>query len=276
MKDSPYDQITPSAEYMAYYRGLTDIPYAREISELIGAEKTARVIFKEAFDDSLYLAVVAEARYKRINAHIQPYKNILEVAVGRSPRGLEFTADPSVHYVATDLPQSLEAYRVVVEQIVERYALQRPNLHMQAAHALIFSELRDAAALLPEGPIAIISEGMLSYFTREEQKIFLDTVRWILEKRGGALFTTDVLVYPTVRPASAVFQHSTTLTGRDMRQAAFQSYADAQAFVRGAGYSEELSFEYIDTFSIHSLGLEENFRAKRASRHPLWVLTPLS
>jgi hypothetical protein len=170
--DYKHDKITPTADLISYFRIFSDTPYTKEIAEMTDAKKTAEDILGEHFKDSLYLAVMSEARYKRIDIHAREYRNILEVAIGRSPRGLIFTENQKVYYVATDLPESLKQYQTIMQELMKRHTLHRPNLHFMPANALHLDELNVAAHVLPNGPMAIISEGFMVYLPKEEKKIW--------------------------------------------------------------------------------------------------------
>ena len=137
---------------------------------------------------------MSEARYKKINFCLADFKNILEVAVGRSPRDLIFTENQSINYVATDLPESLTTHKMIISKLIKRHKLKRSNLHFFIADALNYDELKKAETLLHTGKIAIISEGFLAYLSFEENKKFLENVYKLLEKNSGILETSDIII----------------------------------------------------------------------------------
>jgi O-methyltransferase involved in polyketide biosynthesis len=105
-----YEKISPTAKLVAYLRRSTDIPFAKEIAEENGAQKTFRELAGRSSESLARFAAFWEARYKVTDRIIvqRGMTQILEVAAGLSPRGLAMTENPDVVYVVTDLPQVLE------------------------------------------------------------------------------------------------------------------------------------------------------------------------
>ncbi len=259
---------------MCYFRGFSDIPYGRELSELAHAKEQARSILGQAFDDAHYLAVTAEARFKKINACVKNFKNYLEVASGLSPRGLLFTEDASVNFLATDLPNVSEQRAAIVSTVIETHNLTRPHLGFIGVNALKMSDMLRASALLPPGPIAIISEGFMIYLTKSEKARFLEIVGAILRQRHGALITSDVLISDPHHPIqSPALQAIARATGRDMRELGFNNHGEAREFFSSLSLYAEVLSPLVEVSTIHSLGLQQDPRALSLARLPVWVLT---
>lgn len=270
-----HQKVIPTADLVSYFRIFSDIPFVNEIADLTNAEKTARDILGESFDSSYFIAPMAEARYKRIDLQAKKYKNILEIAVGRSPRGLILTADPSVNYVATDLSDSLESYKNIIEKLIPDHHLKRPNLHFFPANALHLNELESASKLLPPDPVAIISEGFMVYLTMQEKKTFLQNIRQILLQRDGVLITSDVTfskktdnINHTMLDAMA---YSTKI---DMRDHSFDDMEDAKQFFQEAGFISESFLDKVEITSLKKLHLEQDSASQRTTSLPIWVLRP--
>jgi len=271
-----HDKITPTADLISYFRTFSDTPCTQEIAEMTNAEKTAKDILKEAFPESMFLAAMSESRYKRIDLRARKYRNILEVAVGRSPRDLIFTEDRNVQYVATDLPDSLLQHKVVIQELMRRHKLKRPNLHFMAANALCLKDLRAAADLLPQGELAIISEGFMVYLPKEEKIIFLKNVYELLKDRGGCLITSDVIfIRKDDGRSSALHEKISDRSGRDMRDNGFVDAEDAERFFRENRFSSETYLDKVDVVSIKNLHLEDNPGCRRVINYPVWVLKPI-
>jgi hypothetical protein len=66
-----YNKISPTAKLAAYWKAQSDIPYVREIADLIGAREAASQL-EENLDSpmALFPIPVIEARYKSINVAI--------------------------------------------------------------------------------------------------------------------------------------------------------------------------------------------------------------
>ena len=273
MEKSTHHKITPTADLISYFRIFSDTPFTKEIAEMTNAKEIVKNMLKENFESSNYIAVMAEARYKKINLVAKKYKNILEVAVGRSPRDLIFTEDSKINYVATDLPDSLKNHELIMGELMKKHKLKRPNLHFAVANALNFKELDAAGKILPIGEIAIISEGMLVYFSKEEKKVFLENVHKILKKRGGVLVTSDIMVLNRNTNNNNKIQDNITKTsGRDMRDCNFDSEEEIQKFVQDCGFEFELFNPQVDLVSMKSLRLEENPAAQRMANMPIRIL----
>ena len=275
LSDYKHDKITPTADLISYFRIFSDTPYTKEIAEMTNAKETAQKILGEHFKDSMYLAVMSEARFKRINIYAKKYQNILEVAVGRSPRDLIFTEDPKVNYVATDLPDSLKQHQFVIQELMSRHKLNRPNLHFVPANALKLDELKVAADLLPNGPVAIISEGFMVYLPKEEKKIFLGNVHSILSQRGGCFITSDVTyTNKSMARSRGILESIARTAGRDMRDFSFDDAEDVKRFFSDAGFDCEAFTDQVNVISVKELGLENNPDSQRLLNAPIWILTP--
>ena len=99
-------EATIYGEVIAYLRTFTDIPFTKEIAQLANTEKIFRE-FEAKNKDIPSLAARYEVRFKSITAIARACggNQILELASGLSSRGIEFTSDPNVVYVETDLPR---------------------------------------------------------------------------------------------------------------------------------------------------------------------------
>ena len=273
MDNNKHDKISPTADLISYFRIFSDVPYTKEIAEITDAEKIAREILGDHFKDSLFLAVMSESRYKKIDIQARKYKNILEVAVGRSPRGLIFTEDPTINYVATDLPESLKNHEAIIKELMTRHTLKRPNLHFASVNALNYDEFKKASNILPDGPVAIISEGFMPYLPREEKKIFLKNVLEIISKRGGCLVTSDVNYFKkNGNGVSGILESIAKTSGRDMRDCGFENEDDARRFFLDAGFESEIFSDPVDISSMSKLSLQDNPKAQRVASFPVWVL----
>jgi len=273
MDNSKHDKITPTADLISYFRIFSDIPYTKEIAEMTNAKEIAEKMLGENFKDSMFLAPMSEARYKRIDIQAKKYKNILEVAVGRSPRDLIFTENPEVNYVATDLPDSLKNHEMIIKELIERHNLKRPNLHFASANALNGNELMSASSLLPEGPVAIISEGFIVYLPMDEKKIFLKNVLDILVRRGGCLITSDINFTKRNNTVSGIMDSISSTTGRDIRDLNFENEEVAKKFLSEVGFDSEIIFDPVDVVSMKELKLENDPQTQRVMSFPVWVLT---
>lgn len=249
-----YAKISPTAKLVAHGRTFTDIPFAKEIAIECDAEKA----FQSSYiAESLSLQVPFwEARYKATNQIIarEGITQILEIAAGLSPRGLTMTGDPEVVYVATDLPEMLEQEKSIAEAILARLNIQRPNLHFSVANALDLDELLQAATpFQSDKPIALLTEGLLSYLTRAEQATLAANMHELLARYGGVWITPDVSTkqnWEKFRRIDKRMQQRaeaiSNTTGRSLYDNLFIDNNDIQQFFTDAGFKiEEYSYLHV-------------------------------
>ena len=105
-----------------------------------------------------------------------------------------------------------------------------------------------------KGKVAIVTDGLIMYLTREEQKKFLQNIRKILAKNGGVYITYDFSARDTVKGASKVmygdkeqekiYKESAkvyeSIAENNFDSAFFKDMAEAKAFVEAQGLKVEL------------------------------------
>ena len=135
---------------------------------------------------------VIEVRFKSVSAITRKFGNsqILEIASGLSSRGIEFTSKPKNVYVETDLPEVLTGKRRIVEQILKKRNLSRPNLFLNFANALNSEELCRNADLLSK-PLTVVCEGLLSNLSFSGMRDVVSNIWQLLSERGGVFVTPD-------------------------------------------------------------------------------------
>jgi len=110
-KSSAYSSISPTAFTVAYRRTFSDIPFTKELYNEL--EKIRLKNNEPDFPDEykfLQMAPLFEARHKLINKLTIDQHNfqILDIASGLTPRGLEMTADANYKYIEIDLPEIIK------------------------------------------------------------------------------------------------------------------------------------------------------------------------
>lgn len=137
-----------------------------------------------------------EARYKMVSRIITEsgVNQILEIASGFSPRGLDMTTDSSIKFAEVDTPALIAQKQKVIEQLIAESAIvPRANLHIQGGDALDISTLEHATAQFSPGtPVAIITEGFMTYLDEDESQRFGYHIRTLLERYGGYWLVTSV------------------------------------------------------------------------------------
>ena len=185
-----FEKISPTAKLVAYSRTFTDIPFAKEIA----VKSKAKQSFEEQTGD-IRGSPIWEARYKVTDKIVKEHgiTQVLEIAAGLSPRGLSMTRNSDVVYVATDLPQILEEEKEIVQSILVQSNESRPNLHFQVVNALDMESLLKAVIFFKKDKsLAVITEGLLPYFSMEEKQTLAKNIHKIFSEYSGCWITNEV------------------------------------------------------------------------------------
>jgi O-methyltransferase involved in polyketide biosynthesis len=230
---------------MALMHALADIPYCWELAGLMDAKKTADAVFgANSLRIAAALAPIMELRHRSISALMKQsdIKNILEIAAGFSTRGLEMTEyDPTIHYIESDLRPVLEEKKELIRQLMPFGQGKPKNLCFCAADALDCWQLERVADNFDDGPIKIITEGLLLYLNREEKERITKNLICLLKKSGGIWITTDISVKKRFialdkeNDIGVGLAKITQLTGRDFADIAFATEQEAVEFFATCG-----------------------------------------
>jgi hypothetical protein len=287
-----HNRISPTAKITAYWRSLSDIPYAKEIAEAVGAEKTTREIIGDRIVEMGTVSpALFEMRYKAINYGIKRcgLNNVLEIACGLSPRGLEIISVGGI-YVGTDLPEMFNESSPVINEIAARTNLPLNNLHLQAANVLIEKEMDAAAAHFNGTNFAVCNEGLLMYLDRDEKKKMAENIRKLLMHNGGCWITTDI-VFKLLReaivamfgaePAKVIrpaLKNISNLTGRDISANDFADKSEAVMFYKDMGFNIEEFPMYDGNYELSTISMLNPLFTNRflgiLSSSKAWILTP--
>jgi O-methyltransferase involved in polyketide biosynthesis len=238
----PYDfrRISVTALIPAFARGeYTDIPWAKEVlacmrargSTLPGGPRSDRAMYD--------YAPFLESRFKAVNWILeeQGATQILELAAGLSPRGMDF-AQRNIVYVESDLAESIALKREIVTAVLGQVPA---NLHLCAASVLDRSALTACCSAFTDRPVAVTTEGLLRYLTFEEKTQLAVNVREILSRHSGIWITTDIhLRHWAQRHQGPIQRESETeRLGRDLDPNYFDDLDHARTFFEGCGFQVE-------------------------------------
>jgi O-methyltransferase involved in polyketide biosynthesis len=187
-KVKDFNTISPSATALLFLKSFTKIPFMKEAVKLISAPA----------DDSekspLFQARVQhfENRYYSIDRMLQPtgITNILELSSGYSFRGLDIAGKKFVHYIDTDLEDVISRKEQFITHL--QPGPLKGYLELKALNALDENQFDTIINSFPEGPIAIVNEGLLMYLNMDEKKRVANIIHSALEKRGGCWITGDI------------------------------------------------------------------------------------
>lgn len=190
--------------------------------------------------------IALEARYKFLNRIIEEegYSNVLDLACGFSPRGL-LMERKGVNYVGGDLPATVKLLTDAGSKVnYKTVDVTNPSM------------ISDAAASF-EGPIAIITEGLFMYLSRNETAQFLNGIRSVLKRNGGCFYTPDFssksIFYNVAAQAYGREKAIEILTKyRDTLNSTSQSSISDTLVGRDVAKEEQLAF-----FNKHGFVVEE-------------------
>jgi O-methyltransferase involved in polyketide biosynthesis len=256
VQEEAYEKISTTAKLVAHIRAFTDIPFAREIASASGAEKDFQTLAGESAEFMTQSAFNFEARYKTTDRIIARYHitQVLEIAAGLSPRGLAMTEDPNVVYVATDLPGILEQEKAIADSILAKMNIHRSNLYYLIANALDRESLLQAAIpFRSDKPVAIITEGLLPYLTRDEKETLAGNIRDLIKQHDGIWITADVppkqfweFIAQADDTMQQRMQNVSGATGRDIETNTFEDENAVRQFFTSAGFTiEEYSYSNV-------------------------------
>ncbi len=188
-----YSKISPTARFVAHLRTFTDIKYSLEIAAACNAEDAFVKIVGDDAKDFTWLALPIEQRYKSVDAALRAtgIRKVVELASGVSPRGIIWSRDESVQYLATDL----------VEIIAQKIAIEKQILGSQTQNQLRWmplDALNPAQCQFPDfffkrnGPIGIVVEGLLPYLNLDEKRRVAENIHALLKRLGGVWITPDI------------------------------------------------------------------------------------
>ena len=292
-KRTDHNKISPTAKITAYWRSLTDIPHAKEIAKAVNAERTAREMLGERIVKMGSLSPsIFEARYKSINYALRKagINNVMELACGLSPRGLEVVSNGGI-YVGTDLPEMHAESSPIIRTIAERYRIPINHLHLQATNVLNQRELESAALHFNGGQFAVCNEGLLMYLDSEEKTKMAYHLRQILRDSGGCWITTD-MVFRVIRESIATLfgpeakrvirpamKNIADQTGRDVLANDFVDKREAMEFYGDLGFAIEQIPMYPGDYELSTAHrLHQSFKDRFLeilSTARVWVMTPI-
>ncbi len=237
----PYDfrRISVTALMPAFARGeFTDIPWAKEMLACLRAKGTVFADGPWSERAGHDFAPFLEARFKAVNRILEEHAadQVLELAAGLSPRGMDF-AQRNVVYTEADLADSIALKREIVTAVLGKVPA---NLHLCATSVLDRAGLSECCAAFVNRPVAITTEGLLRYLTFEEKTQLAANVSDIPSRYGGMWITTDIhLRQWAERRGSMHRETETERFGRVLDPNYFDDLAHARTFFEGCGFQVE-------------------------------------
>jgi O-methyltransferase involved in polyketide biosynthesis len=237
-------KISPTAWSVAYGRTFSDIPYSQEIFNELEAIRKRNGVEIPGGQENQSVAVQFEARHKLDNRIIRANKvfQVLEVASGLTPRGLELTQDSNMTIVEFDLPPMVNQKNKIIEEMERKRIIEhRPNLYLEEGNALSLGDLSAACAhFQKDKSIGVITEGLLRYLKFEEKARVARNILEILKASGGFWATSDTQNQShrseEAKDSTATFSK---ITGIDIESNYFIDINHARSFFEENGFDVE-------------------------------------
>jgi Leucine carboxyl methyltransferase len=283
LQASNFEKIILTAFMVSLARQFTDIPYAKELAQLITAQNLVELPQPQNQDKSVLLTARIEARYKAINEVMAQYQitQVLELASGLLPRGLFMSCDPNITFIESDLPAMIRCKQQLVQQLIEK----RPNLHFLEIDATSRPSqfLKSSEQLNPGQPVMILCEGLLTHLNMAEKQQVCANVREMLYSYGGIWITPDFIdTASLVRSLQddpdlqKLLQTGTNLTGRSLVDNNFETLEAARQFAYEQGFCvrEYSMLNVKDQLScLEILGIDAEVVKKMLARSSVFALT---
>jgi O-methyltransferase involved in polyketide biosynthesis len=253
-----FSSISPSAKWMILLKGHTNIPYAREVAELLEYPNKYISDFKKR-DFTFWASTMGlENRYWSIDQLLNDLtiKNILELSSGYSFRSLEHAKQEGIHYIDTDLPEIITTKKVFLNSLIKDGFNTNEKLELLPLNALDKNNFQEIIGHFPQGEVAIVNEGLLTYLNKQEKEKLCSIIHDVLTERGGYWITADIYLKDKDAKLGLKFndkikefneQHNT-------EDNSFESFKDADTFFKDMGfvidkeakikYSEMSSYKY--------------------------------
>jgi len=230
--------ISPSAKGLLLVKSQSSLPFAREAAELLwGVDAVEAARRAEQTEEGAVLRRRHfELRAESIDRALAEVAatRVLELAAGLSFRGLAMAARRAdVSYLDTDLPNIVDLKSDLVPRL--HPAPLAGVLRVLALDALDAPAFAAAVRELPDGPIAVVHEGLLMYLDDGEKDRLAANVAEALGARGGWWITADVYV----RSDAHVFRDERTkrfLEQHSVEDKKFASWEAAEAFFSRGGF----------------------------------------
>lgn len=237
-EDYDFRQVSVTALVPAFARGEhTQIPWAKEMLAILRAR--GATLSGSAWSDlsTRDAAHFPEARFHAVSRLLEEKgaAQVLELAAGLSPRGMDF-AQRGVVYVEADLAESTAMKREIVTAILGSVP---EGLHLCPASVVDRVQLLACCSPFDSGqPVAVTTEGLLRYLTFQEKTHLAANVHAILRRYGGCWITPDIHLRAWAALQTPAYRETETATlGRDLSANYFDDLDHAQAFFETCGFA---------------------------------------
>lgn len=236
-----YNTISPSAISLLLKKGLTNIPYARQVAEMLVYPENYNPDF--SIKDFRFWARVVhfESRYWSIDQLLTdiPVKNILEISSGFSFRGLETIKQSGFHYIDTDLPDVIAQKKIFIKSLQNEPCNSGSKLEILPLNALDEIQFYETVNRFPKGEIVIVNEGLLMYLDNSEKEKLCSIIYKILQERGGYWITADIYIKGQIEKLDLIRDEKEKqfFEEHQIEEKRFDSFEVAEAFFKKVGFT---------------------------------------
>ena len=271
-----FSSISASAKWMILWKGHTNIPFAKEVAELLEYPNKYTPDFKKKDFTFWACTLGLEGRYWSIDQLLNDLtiKNILELSAGYSFRGLEYIQQKGVHYIDTDLPDIIDAKKEIINRLKKDELNSNGKLELLPLNALDRNNFLEIIGHFSQGEVAIVNEGLLVYLDKREKEKLCSIIHDILMDRGGYWITADIGLKNKETKLGLKYNDEIKEFNEQQNTEgnSFESFKEAEMFFREMGfvidkeakvkYSEMSSFKYM----IRSLTLRQLFKMRNTGQ----------
>jgi hypothetical protein len=271
-----FSSVSQSARWMILWKGHTNIPFAREVAELLEYPNKYIPDFNKR-DFTFWASTLGlERRYWSINQLLNDLtiKNILELSSGYSFRSLEYVEQKGIHYIDTDLPDVIASKKEFVSILRKDGLNINGKLELLPLNALDKNNFLEIIGHFPQGEVAIVNEGLLTYLVNQEKEKLCSIIHEILIERGGCWINADIGLKNKEAKLGLKFNDAVKSFNEQQHTEdnSFESFEEAEIFFRDMGfvidkesnikYSEMSSFKYLKK----SITLKHLFKMRNAGK----------
>ena len=187
-----YEAANPvfnTAKMTSFFLAESGNKYAKKIIERTGFDEQLAYSSNPAMAAVIKPNMVGQnIRYEAVNLFVRKAgnRNILDIACGFSPRGLELSKE-GYRYVGGDLQMVVPVISPLIKdlagessELIDYQVVDATNLESCLAATKNF-----------DGPVTVITEGLMPYLNSSEKKLLFENIAAILRKYGGCYICPD-------------------------------------------------------------------------------------
>lgn len=242
------DAISPTAHYTGEVwrrAGLSDPALGTTQGRLLHAGlRPAMAISAALGGDTLEAFLLARHRLidDLVGAEVESGRvtQVIELAAGMSPRGLRLTSrHPDLVYVEGELPAMAARKRAALERAEIRPGPRHRITELDALAESGPRSLPELGAQLDRGGgLAVITEGLLNYFPREETDALWRRIASELRRFADGFYLSDIhLASDNDRGPQRAFGALLSVFVRGRVHFPYRDEADAKAALEAAGFA---------------------------------------